>query len=338
MLGENGEGGNNMILETERLLLRELTQEDLPAVCDTLQNDEVRRVYEHDFTDGEAGAWIDRQRARYERYGFGLWAAQLRGGETIGMAGLTLQPCEGEEVLEIGYQLRPAYRGQGYAREAAAACLRFAFHQLGAQRVHCIVKRDNLPSRRVAESLGMTVRREFLAGYGGMQKPHLLYAADNSVPPFFPLLKGLSVGDRHARALLDRELAPLGLSGSQYMYVLRVCAYPGVTQDTFLRFFLIHPSNVTRALAALEKAGFVRREENAADKRTSRLFPTRRAVEAVGKIRAAAARWQERVLEPVPQEERERFLSYLSAVSLRAAALCSDPQESGEPEDGGPLA
>ena len=113
-----------MILETERLLLRELTQEDLPAVCDTLQNDEVRRVYEHDFTDGEAAAWIDRQRARYERYGFGLWAAQLRGGETIGMAGLTLQPCEGEEVLEIGCQLRPAYRGQGYAREAAAACLR----------------------------------------------------------------------------------------------------------------------------------------------------------------------------------------------------------------------
>ena len=53
--------------------------------------------------------------------------------------------------------------------------------------------------------------------------------------------------------------------------------------------------------------------------------------------RAAAARWQERVLEPVPQEERERFLSYLSAVSLRAAALCSDPQESAEPEDGGPL-
>ena len=57
----------------------------------------------------------------------------------------------------------------------------------------------------------------------------------------------------------------------------------------------------------------------------------------MGKIRGAAARWQERVLEPVPQEERERFLSYLSAVSLRAAALCSDPQESAEPEDGGLL-
>lgn len=325
------------MIETERLLLRELTRADLPAVCDTLQNDEVRRVYEHDFTGEEAAAWIDRQRARYERYGFGLWAAQLRGGETIGMAGLTLQPCEDEEVLEIGYQLRPVYRGQGYAREAAAACLRFAFEQLGAPRVHCIVKRDNLPSRRVAESLGMTVRREFLSGYGGMRKPHLLYAAESEEPTSFPLLKWLSVGDRHARALLDRELAPLGLSSSQYMYVLRVCAYPGVTQDTFLRFFLIHPSNVTRALAALEKAGFVRREENAADKRTSRLFPTRRAVQAAGRIRAAAARWQEQMLEPVPREERERFLSWLSAVSLRAAALCAEPQESGGPVDGGPL-
>ena len=86
MRGENGEGGNNMILETERLLLRELTQEDLPAVCDTLQNDEVRRVYEHDFTDGEAAAWIDRQRARYERYGFGLWAALAVYQETGSLA------------------------------------------------------------------------------------------------------------------------------------------------------------------------------------------------------------------------------------------------------------
>ena len=135
-----------MILETERLLLRELTQEDLPAVCDTLQNDEVRRVYEHDFTDGEAAAWIDRQRARYERYGFGLWAAQLRGGETIGMAGLTLQPCEGEEVLEIGCQLRPAYRGQGYAREPPRpACgLRF----ISSPRSACTASSSGTTCRR----------------------------------------------------------------------------------------------------------------------------------------------------------------------------------------------
>ena len=69
-----------MILETERLILRELTPEDLPAVRDTLQNSEVKRVYEHAFTDEEARDWLERQRRRYERYGFGLWAAVLRDG------------------------------------------------------------------------------------------------------------------------------------------------------------------------------------------------------------------------------------------------------------------
>ena len=50
-----------MILETQRLILRELTAEDLPAVRDTLQNSEVERVYEHAFTDEEARDWLERQ-------------------------------------------------------------------------------------------------------------------------------------------------------------------------------------------------------------------------------------------------------------------------------------
>lgn len=164
------------MIETERLLLRELTQADLPAVCDTLQNDEVRRVYEHDFTGEEAAAWIDRQRARYERYGFGLWAAQLRGGETIGMAGLTLQPCEGEEVLEIGYQLRPAYRGQGYAREAAAYIPRFRHIRLTRQsfgiplreagRIASLGMSNSL--NRLAITLVQIVLNNSLTYYGAM--------------------------------------------------------------------------------------------------------------------------------------------------------------------------
>ena len=161
-----------MILETQRLILRELTAEDLPAVRDTLQNSEVERVYEHAFTDEEARDWLERQQRRYERCGFGLWAIVPRDSEeAAGMAGLTLQNCEGRDVLEIGYLLRPSFRGHGYAREAAAGCLRYAFDQMGAPRVHCIVKQDNFPSRKVAESLGMTVEREFLSGWGGMRKP-----------------------------------------------------------------------------------------------------------------------------------------------------------------------
>ena len=76
------------------------------------------------------------------------------------------------------------------------------------------------------------------------------------------LVKWLSISDRHAKIYLNRSLAPLGLNSSQHMYVLKICETPGVTQDQFIHFFYLHPSNVTRTLSALEKAGFLRRERN----------------------------------------------------------------------------
>ena len=87
------------------------------------------------------------------------------------------------------------------------------------------------------------------------------------------LIKWLSISDRHTKMYLDRSLAPLCLNSSQHMYVLKICETPGVTQDQFIHFFYLHPSNVTRTLSALEKAGFLRRERNPEDQRTCRLFP-----------------------------------------------------------------
>ena len=63
-------------------------------------------------------------------------------------------------------------------------------------------------------------------------------------------IRWLSVADRYTKMHLDRHLAKLGLNSSQYMYVIRVCQDPGMTQDQFLASFNIHPSNITRALAA----------------------------------------------------------------------------------------
>lgn len=70
------------------------------------------------------------------------------------------------------------------------------------------------------------------------------------------LAKWLSVGFRYTAMHLDRALAPLGLGSSQYKYVLRVCEHPGITQDQFFSMFYVNPSNITRALVALEKDGF----------------------------------------------------------------------------------
>lgn len=135
------------------------------------------------------------------------------------------------------------------------------------------------------------------------------------------LIKWLSISDRHTKMYLDRSLAPLGLNSSQHMYVLKICETPGVTQDQFIHFFYLHPSNVTRTLSALEKAGFLRRERNPEDQRTCRLFPTRRALEARPQILSLLRRWQEQVMEPFSPEEREVFLTLLQRLGAQAVSL-----------------
>ena len=78
------------ILETERLVLRELVPSDLPALCRVLQDKETMYAYEHAFSDEEAQAWLNNQLRRYREDGFGLWGAVLKeSGELIGQCGLT---------------------------------------------------------------------------------------------------------------------------------------------------------------------------------------------------------------------------------------------------------
>ena len=60
----------HMILETKRLILRCLTQEDYPALCRILQDRDVMYAYEHAFDDREVQDWLDRQLRRYREDGF----------------------------------------------------------------------------------------------------------------------------------------------------------------------------------------------------------------------------------------------------------------------------
>lgn len=172
-----------MILETERLYLRELTQADFSDLAEILQDPEVMYAYEHDFTDQDVQAWLDRQLARYQKYGFGLWAVILKDtGEMVGQAGLTMQPCENQEVLEVGYLLKKRFWHQGYAREAAKACKEYAFQTLEAEKVHAIVKISNAASIQVAESIGMEVEKEFIKLYYDKKMPHYLFAVSRQNP------------------------------------------------------------------------------------------------------------------------------------------------------------
>ena len=164
------------ILRTDRLLLRELTQGDLDDLRELLQDRRVMYAYDHDFSEADVRAWLERQQRRYATLGFGLWAAiELDSGAMVGEAGLTLQPCEGQGVLEVGYHLKWEHWHKGYAREAARACRDYAFATLGAEAVYAIIRTDNLSSIRVAETLGMRREKEFTTRYFAGDMRHYLY-------------------------------------------------------------------------------------------------------------------------------------------------------------------
>lgn len=96
-----------MILETERLYLREMEQSDFETLCKILQDEDTMHAYEGVFSNDEVHEWLDRQIARYQKWGFGLWTVVLKEtDEMIGQCGLTIQPWKENEVLEVGYSNR----------------------------------------------------------------------------------------------------------------------------------------------------------------------------------------------------------------------------------------
>ena len=167
------------ILETERLILREMTQDDYGDLCEILQDKETMYAYEHAFSADEAQAWLEKQISRYKNDGFGLWAVILKtSGEFVGQCGITRQDIEGDTVPEIGYLLKRKHWHNGYASEAAKACKNYAFETLGFDRVYSIIRDNNYASQRVAERNGMKAVKTFIKHYYGMDMPHIVYCAD----------------------------------------------------------------------------------------------------------------------------------------------------------------
>lgn len=162
-----------MILETERLYFRELNQNDFTSLCKILQDEETMYAYEGAFSDDEVQEWLDRQIARYRKWGFGLWAVILKEtDELIGQCGLTMQPWKNEEVLEIGYLFNRQYWHKGYAAEVAIACKKYAFERLDADEVCSIIRDTNTASRNVARRNGMIKTDSWVKHYKGVDMPH----------------------------------------------------------------------------------------------------------------------------------------------------------------------
>ena len=166
-----------MILTTQRLTLREMSEEDLPALRKILQDPEVMYAYAHAFSEQEVRAWLDRQLERYAGHGVGLWAVVLKDtGEMIGQCGLTWQDAGERRVLEVGYLFQKAHWHRGYATEAAVACRDHAFDALGADEVYSIIRDNNIASQNVARRNGMSPRFTFVKHYYGIDMSHIVFS------------------------------------------------------------------------------------------------------------------------------------------------------------------
>jgi [ribosomal protein S5]-alanine N-acetyltransferase len=161
-----------MILETERLYLRELTLNDVDAMLSIWSDAETMLYFPNPLDREMLIALMERQLKSYAQNGYGLWAMILKSEEKlIGDCGIMQQAVDGAMELEVGYHVNRNYWGKGYAPEAARACFEYGFTKLNRSRMISMIRPENNPSRRVAEKNGLQIEKEIF--WRGFQ--HLVY-------------------------------------------------------------------------------------------------------------------------------------------------------------------
>ena len=152
------EGIPLVIAETERLVIREMVLEDVPALCEICRQEAVR-AFIRDVGDDiqeetkKHSAYIEQV---YRFYDYGYWGVYNRKtGELIGRCGIQDCRLNGVWELELGYLLNPSEWGKGYATEAVSAVMDYAFGCLGITRIFALIEPENQHSVRVAERVGM---------------------------------------------------------------------------------------------------------------------------------------------------------------------------------------
>ncbi len=162
-------------METQRLVIRKLTKDDLDPLSAIMAKPEVMYAWEHGFSRNETRKWINRQLTRYRKDGYGYFAVLLKeSGEFTGQVGLMKSTIGDNEVTEVGFIFDNNFWGGGYATEAAKACVRYGFDR-GLEKIYCSIRPENTASVRVALNLGMVKAGEHTVIYNGTQMPHDIY-------------------------------------------------------------------------------------------------------------------------------------------------------------------
>ncbi|WP_286946545.1 GNAT family N-acetyltransferase [Exiguobacterium sp. UBA4551] len=142
-------------LKTNRLVLREVLPEDATSVLAYLSDEQVVKQMGLDPFQSEADALeeIDWY-ASIRRDGTGIrFGITLQEDDVIGSCGFLNQSARHQRA-ELGFELSPAYQGQGIAKEAALAVIEYGFTELSLNRIEALVLPENTASQRLLERLG----------------------------------------------------------------------------------------------------------------------------------------------------------------------------------------
>jgi RimJ/RimL family protein N-acetyltransferase len=148
-----------IVIETRRLVLRQLELSDAGFILELLNEDAFLRFIGDKGVRSlsDAREYIDRGPiASYERYGFGLYAVCLRDTMPVGICGLVKR--EGLADVDVGFAFLSRHCSKGYAVESASAVLAHA-RELRLQRIVAITAPDNAASIAVLEKIGLEFER-----------------------------------------------------------------------------------------------------------------------------------------------------------------------------------
>jgi ribosomal-protein-alanine N-acetyltransferase len=144
------------ILETEGLLLRELTKEDAKDIFNCLSNEEVTRYYGQERLEGleQAEKFIDYFSENYHEKKGMRWGIERKDTKgIIGTVGFNAWNHKHKRA-EIGYEIHPVHWRKGYMFEAATRVLSYGFDALGLTRIGAIVFIENEASNKLICKLG----------------------------------------------------------------------------------------------------------------------------------------------------------------------------------------